>query len=232
MRIFTISDLHLGSCVDKPMDVFGEGWEGHFERICEDWQAKVSDEDYVLLCGDLSWALKLEDAIPDINALSELKGTKIIIKGNHDLWWTSMAKVERILPRGVLALQHTAVNIGGYIVCGTRGWAFADENSEEHDKAMYRKELLRTEMAINAAKKLQTNGEKIILMQHYPPFGVRVFDTPYTQLIEESGVDTVVYGHLHGKSVRATPKIVHNGVRYILSSCDLVNNTMVELDQE
>ena len=124
MRIFAIGDLHLPGGDQKPMDVFGPHWSGHFERICEDWRARVSEDDVVLLPGDFSWALHLEDALPDLEAVGRLPGSKVMIKGNHDLWWTSLTKLRSALPDGIVALQHSACDLGECVVCGTRGWSF------------------------------------------------------------------------------------------------------------
>ena len=122
MRIFAIGDLHLPGGDNKPMDVFGPHWEGHFERICADWRARVSDEDAVLLPGDFTWAMQLKDALPDLMAVAALPGKKLLCKGNHDYWWPSMTQLERALPEGMRALHHSAVELGDCVVCGTRGW--------------------------------------------------------------------------------------------------------------
>ena len=120
MKVFAISDLHLSSACNKPMDIFGSSWEGYWEKIKTDWAVKVSDDDLVLLCGDLSWGMTLEEAKPDLDQLACLKGTKVIIKGNHDYWWSSLSKVKSIVDDSILCLQHDCVRVGRVLVCGSR----------------------------------------------------------------------------------------------------------------
>ena len=121
MKLFAIGDLHLPGGDDKPMDVFGQHWEGHFERISQDWRERVTDEDVVLIPGDISWAMQLENAKPDLMAINDLPGRKIIMKGNHDYWWNTLSQVKSALPQGMEALQHNAIDAGCCVVCGTRG---------------------------------------------------------------------------------------------------------------
>ena len=122
MKIFSISDLHLDINNTKPMNIFGPVWENYLDKIVTDWNEKVSNEDIVILAGDYSWAMKLEEVAPDFEFLNKLKGTKIIIRGNHDYWWSSLSKVRALLPENVYALQNDAIKIGNYIFCGNRGW--------------------------------------------------------------------------------------------------------------
>ena len=128
MKVFAISDLHLSINNPKPMDIFGEVWEGYVEKIFEDWKNKVTDDDLVLLCGDFSWAMKLEDTKKDFDLLSTLPGKKIIIRGNHDYWWKSISGVREFLPENFYAIQNDAMKFGNVVVCGTRGWTVAERN--------------------------------------------------------------------------------------------------------
>ena len=229
MNIFAISDLHLGNNVDKPMDIFG--WVGHFDKIKADWLEKVGDEDIVLLCGDLSWAMKLEDAVPDIEELAKLPGRKIMIKGNHDLWWNSLSKVRSVLPPGIEVLQHTAIKVGDVIICGTRGWTLPEVSNEEHDIKVYNTEKERAKMALECAAKLRNENEKIIMMFHYPPYSFTVGETELTELVRSYGVETVIYGHLHGKDYKRVPIVrEQNGVRYYLTSCDMLDNKLLKIE--
>ena len=123
MSLFAIGDLHLSGGADKPMDVFGPHWQGHFDRIRADWQAKVKPEDVVLIPGDISWAMRLEDAVADLESIAQLPGRKVLIRGNHDYWWNSITRVRSVLPEGFTALQHDAADLGECVVCGTRGWS-------------------------------------------------------------------------------------------------------------
>lgn len=223
MKIFAISDLHLSINSDKPMDIFGPVWEGYLDTIENDWRRLVSDEDIVLLSGDFSWAMRLEDAVPDMEYIARLPGKKIIIKGNHDYWWNAIGKVRSVLPPSFIALQNDAIKIGKYIFCGTRGWAMNDEK-------MLNRETLRLKMSLDNAKALQTNGEDIICMMHYPPFEKGRLSSPYTRLFEEYGVKCVVYGHLHGKQYVSHPlEITINDITYYLTSCDLRHNHLTEI---
>ena len=230
MKIYAISDLHLSLCGDKPMDIFGEKWGGYLEKIEYDWNSKVSETDVVLISGDISWAMQLENALIDLEFLNKLKGTKIIIRGNHDYWWQSISRLREKLPSNVIALQNDAVKIGDYVFCGSRGWAV--EGSPEftaQDVKLYNRETERFRLALKNAENFRLNGEKLIALIHYPPFNIRRENSNFTALFEEFKVDKVVYGHLHGKDAKPYYRINKNGIEYILTSCDLVDNKLVEV---
>lgn len=231
MKLYAIGDLHLPGGQEKPMDVFGDHWENHFAHIASQWRECVQDDDVVLIPGDISWAMQLQDAAPDLQAIGELPGRKIIIKGNHDYWWSTLAKVKKILPPSMLALQHDAVDIGPCIVCGTRGWLFAsgEETLSAQDEAISRRELLRLELALVAAEKLSGGQKKIVVMLHYPPLYEAERDTPFTQVLERHMVHMVVYGHLHGAGIRAGFTGEHHGIRYELTSCDALHFSLREI---
>lgn len=230
MKVFAISDLHLAISADKPMDIFGEKWEDYLEKIYKDWQEKVADDDVVLICGDISWAMKLEDGLSDINTLKNLKGKKILIRGNHDYWWQGITRIREKLPEGFYALQNDAVKIGNVVFCGSRGWAVeGSPDFNEHDDHIYKREAERFKLALSSAKKLMDDGDKLVCLIHYPPFNVRKESSLFTELFENNKVDKVVYGHLHGKGVVPYYRLNINGVEYILSSCDMVDNKLVEV---
>ena len=128
MKVFAISDLHLSVNNPKPMDIFGPAWENYIEKIFVDWREKVGEEDLVLLAGDFSWAMKLEDSIADFQMLEDLPGKKIIIRGNHDYWWNSISAVRKILPKNFYAIQNDALKFGKFIICGTRLWNLPYDN--------------------------------------------------------------------------------------------------------
>ncbi len=233
MRVFAIGDLHLPGGDEKPMDVFGDHWEDHFARIAEDWRAKVTPEDVVLIPGDTSWAMQLRDAVPDLNAIGELPGRKILIKGNHDYWWTGIGQVRRALPEGMMALQHDTVDLGECVVCGTRGWAYPTQETplSAEDERIFNREMIRLELALQSAVKAA--GERpILVMLHYPPLYQQDRDTPFTRLLEKYPVCTVIYGHLHGAGIRAGFTGVWNGVRYMLASCDSLGFSLAEVPLE
>ena len=230
MKVYSISDLHLDINNSKPMDIFGPVWKDYLDKIINDWKNKVSEEDVVILAGDYSWAMKLEEVAPDFEFLNILPGKKIIIRGNHDYWWSSLKKVRECLPENVFALQNDAIKIGEYIFCGNRGWLIPEGkfNTEENRK-IYAREIIRLELSLKSAKKLQTNNEKIIFITHYPPFNNKVEPSEYTNMLEEYRVYKVVFGHLHGY---VNPKMIKNqinGIEYYLTSCDAVKNQLVEI---
>ena len=233
MRLFAIGDLHLPGGQEKPMDVFGEHWEGHFERISQNWQARVTDEDVVLIPGDTSWAMQLGDAFPDLQAIGALPGRKILIKGNHDYWWGGIGQVRRALPESRMALQQDVADLGDVVVTGTRGWAWPTEDTplSPEDEKVFNRELIRLELALQSAVQI-AGGRPILLMLHYPPLYQADRDTPFTRLIEKYPVHTVVYGHLHGAGIRAGFTGTWNGVRYLLASCDSLDFTLAEVKVE
>lgn len=232
MKIFAISDLHLAFCANKPMDIFGGTWENYLDEIVDDWQKKVSDDDVVVLAGDLSWAMKLSETKQDFEFLSKLKGKKIIIRGNHDYWWSSISAVRNALPSNVYALQNDAIKIENYIFCGTRCWTVPEKNFEtELDEKIYKREVLRLEMSLDCAKRLQTNNEKIICITHFPPINSSYKENEFTNLISKYNVNKVIYGHLHGNKVRCNLKHKIQNTEYYLTSCDLLKNKLVLIDR-
>ena len=130
MKVFAISDLHLSTVVDKPMDVFGASWDNYIDLIVADWKQKVTDDDVVLLAGDFSWAMRMADALPDFALLADLPGKKVIIRGNHDYWWNKISQVRNNLPTGFYALQNDCLRLGNLLLCGTRGWVCPDGNNQ------------------------------------------------------------------------------------------------------
>ena len=230
MKIYAISDLHISTNSNKPMDVFGGNWVGYLEKIRADWQLKVCDDDIVLIGGDISWAMNIEDAKNDIDTLSNLKGKKVLIKGNHDYWWSGIGKVSDILPEGFFALQNDSIRFDGVVVCGSRCWSVPGApDFNEQDKKIYLRETERLKLSLASANKIKMPDDKLIALIHYPPFNVHREDTEFTKIFEENGVHSVIYGHLHGKSVRADKLVVKNGVKYYLTSCDQVNNLLTEI---
>ena len=230
MRLFAIGDLHLPGGQEKPMDVFGDHWEGHFDRIAKDWRERVTDDDVVLIPGDTSWAMQLSDAVPDLQLIGGLPGRKLIIKGNHDYWWGGIGQVRRALPEGMMAIQHDVADLGDVVVTGTRGWAFPTEETllSAEDERIFNRELIRLELALSAAQKA-AEGRPVLLMLHYPPLYQTERDTAFTRLIEKYPVHTVVYGHLHGAGIRAGFTGEWNGVRYMLTSCDALGFALTEI---
>ncbi len=230
MKVFAISDLHLSINSNKPMNIFGPVWENYLEEIEQSWNENVEENDVVLIPGDISWAMKLIDAIPDLEFIGKFKGKKIILRGNHDYWWSSISGVRRELPSNMFAIQNDAIKIGDYIFCGTRGWTVPEvEHKTPDDEKIYKREVIRLELSLLDAKRLQTNNEKIIVMMHYPPFNSKVEDSDFTKTIEKFNVEKVVYGHLHSYDKKQKLILTKNNVTYYLTSCDLVGNKLIKI---
>ncbi len=231
MKIFAISDLHLSVNNPKPMDIFGPAWDNYVDKIFADWREKVGEDDLVLMAGDFSWAMKLEQTAPDFAMLKDLPGKKIIIRGNHDYWWKSISAVREVLPANFFAIQNDALKFDDVIVCGTRLWNLPDSSktmTPENEK-IYKRELIRLELTLQEAKKLQTDAnEKIVCMLHYPPYTFREEDNEVTALLEKYGVSFVVYGHIHAYC-RQNLVLEKNGVKYFLTSCDIAGNKLTEI---
>ena len=230
MKLYAISDLHLPGGDDKPMNVFGEHWTDHFARISDDWRSRVGDGDAVLIAGDISWAMQLSAAVPDLLAIGELPGRKLMIKGNHEHWWSTLKQVRAVLPEGMEVIQHTAVDLGPAVVCGTRGWSIptAEEPLTPEDQKILDRELIRLELALRAATQI-AGDRPVVVMLHYPPLYDQLRDTPFTRLIAKYPVHTVVYGHLHGAGIRAGFTGEHGGIRYVLASCDSLGFALTEV---
>ena len=226
MAVFAISDLHLPAR-KKPMDIFGPQWENHFERISGDWLARVSPEDIVLLPGDLSWAMVLEEALEDLGKIGALPGRKLILRGNHDYWWSAIGRVRRALPEGMYALQNDAVLLDGILFAGSRGWTIPTAGTGEDDQRIYARERMRLEMSLKTARRLDADAP-IIAMMHYPP---RIDGAPgFSDILESYGVRDCVYGHLHGAAIQSGVRGVHGGVRYHQVSCDGLDFKLYPLD--
>ena len=231
MKVFAVSDLHISTTSDKPMDVFGGAWLNYLDKIYADWENKVSDDDIVLIGGDISWAMDLDDALKDIATFSNLKGKKILIRGNHDYWWKSIGKVRDALPENIIALQNDAVKIDNVVICGSRLWSVPGApDFNDNDLKLYNRETERLKLSLSSAAKLKGEGDILLALIHYPPFNVKREDTAFTDLFEEYGVNSVIYGHLHGKNVRADRLVIKNGIKYYLTSCDQVDNKLTEIE--
>lgn len=224
--IYAISDLHISLKGDKPMDIFGSSWSGYLDKVREDWLKKVSNDDIVLLCGDLSWATTLEGAIYDMSFFFELPGKKIIIKGNHEYWWTSYSKLKLALPDNVYPIQNNSVSVDNHIFCGTRGWDIPTEDSKQNDINIYNRELLRLEMSIKDAMIKKQDNQQIILMTHFPPYKDGYVSSQFTDIIEKYPIAKVVYGHIHSLKSPHKKYFKLNNVEYYLTSCDIVENTL------
>lgn len=237
MSIWVIADLHLSFGVpDKAMDVFGERWANHSEKIAKAWRKHVMEEDLVLIPGDISWAMHVEEARPDLEWIGQLPGTKAMIKGNHDYWWGSLSKIKTILPASCHVIQNNAFNWKDVTIAGARLWDVpglgfssvinfekhervknltAHDNSEDSEKIFLR-ELGRLE---NSLKSMDPKAKLKIAMTHYPPIGLDGHSTAVTDLLEKYGVNICVFGHLHNVK-QGTKFGEFRGVKYFLTACD------------
>jgi predicted phosphohydrolase len=231
MRIWAIGDLHLGSSVNKPMDIFGPAWLDHSATIQRNWRERVAPEDTVLVAGDISWGLRLAEALPDLELVGALPGTKILVKGNHDPWWSSRAKVEAVLPPGMFLLQNDARMIGeGTGVTGTRGWNLpgAPGFDPKHDGRILDREVGRLERGLEALERL--DPARRLVMLHFPPVWRDNLDTPFSRRLTDAGVEVCIYGHLHGDDLALAYEGTHGGVAYRLVSCDHIGFGPVEVN--
>ncbi|WP_119672314.1 metallophosphoesterase [Deinococcus sp. RM] len=220
MRVYAIADLHLAFCTPKPMTVFGPQWAGHPQAIFDEWRAAVRDEDLVLLPGDLSWAMRLPEAMQDLAPVAALPGTKVLLRGNHDYWWPTAAKLRAALPEGMLAVVNDAVRVGNVVVCGSRGWITPGFDAlGADDQRLLDREAERLSLSVQAARTLRQPGDHLILMLHYPPATPPYPANPITRVIDDARPDLIVYGHLHGVAPERAMRHV-NGVPAHLVAAD------------
>ena len=230
MKLFALSDLHLSlsaphlpggadqPCLYKPMEKFGQLWADYFTRLEDSWLRLVSEEDAVLIAGDISWALTLPEARSDLDYLEALPGTKYLVKGNHDYWWQSLLRVREAAGPSLHFLQHSAEAAGPWTVCGTRGWLLPSHaDFQEEDQRLLNRELLRLEMALDEAAAL---ARPTVVMLHYPPLDDPETGSPFTELMGRYPFITdCVYGHIHGDKAPAFEG-EYRGVRYQNCSID------------
>lgn len=230
MKVYAISDLHLSINNPKPMNIFGQVWDNYLESIEESWK-QVGDGDVVLLPGDLSWAMHLEDAKCDLEYISRFSGKKVLLRGNHDYWWKSISAVRAALPPGCYAVQNDAIKLDNIIICGSRLWITPEpgRNQTPDDKKIYDREYLRLKMSLDQAANMRGDGDSLIVMTHYPPFNSKFAGSVFTELIANYSPDAVVYGHLHGRDCRGEKIVDINGVKYYLASCDLIGNKLITI---
>lgn len=227
MDVYAISDWHLSIHNPKPMDIFGGAWENYAEVLTENLRKVLSDDSVLLIAGDISWAMHLENARPDLDFVGSFPGKKVILRGNHDYWWKSVSAVRGAAGRGTYVIQNDSVKIGDVVIAGSRGWTEATEGTPEDEK-IYNREVLRIKMSLEDAAKKRGTGDKLIVMTHYPPFGTRK-SSPVTEAIRSAGADAVVYGHIHGRNYKKDIVQVIDGIPYYLTSCDILENIPLKI---
>jgi len=245
LKIFAIGDLHLSHAVDKPMDIFGHAWKDHTRRIEASWGHTVGAADLVLVPGDLSWGMRMDEAETDLRWLDALPGKKLVIKGNHDYWWATISRLrERLRGSSIYPLQYDSVSVGPVAVGGTRLWnlpglgasyvdplgeppapgesGVSDEDARARDEKIFRREMGRLESSLKSMK--DGPGFRIV-MTHFPPTDETGRETPVTRLLQRYGTDLCVFGHLHslGLAPGRTWDFQRSGIRYVLVSCDAVD---------
>lgn len=231
MKIFAISDLHMSIANPKPMNVFGGKWDNYLEKIAKDWCEKVTENDVVLIPGDISWAMNASDALKDFEYFKPLPGKKIFIRGNHDYWWKGITNLRERMPENCYLLQNDAIKFENVVFCGSRAWLCpGSPDFKANDEKLFLRETERLRLAFHKAESLVSENDKLVVLTHYPPFNVRREDNAITELIEKNNAVAVVYGHLHGKDSRADKLLIRKGIKYYLASCDLVNNQLVKID--
>src|SRR5262245_19202089 len=227
-RLFAIADLHLSASGAKPMDVFGPEWADHAERMARAWDEVVDDGDVVLLPGDLSWARNLGEAAGDLAWIGRRRGTKYLLRGNHDSWWKSAAQVRKALPGGCFALQNDAFDLGGAVLVGTRGWTAPDDPlATPDDGPVFSRELERLRLSIADADRRLDRALPRIAMLHYPPWLAGRAPTDLVTVLRKGGVGVCVYGHLHGADHARAVTGERDGIVYQLVASDAIAFTPV-----
>lgn len=238
MSIYVMGDLHLPFGVNKPMDVFGDGWQGYTEKIKEDWNKKVKNEDTVILAGDFSWATYLEDTYKDFEYLCALPGKKIMLKGNHDYWWTTIKSMKKYLEENnfnnIDFIYNNSFLIEDKIIVGTRGWALLDT---ENSRKMVKREAARLELSLKSAIEKYGEQKEIICIMHYPPVLATYMKNEYTynseflDVMKKYNVKRCYYGHLHGASHKDAIEGNVEGINLKLISGDYLNFKLEKIDK-
>ena len=228
MALFVISDPHLSFGVDKPMNIF-EGWGNYEKRLAENWTGSVGPSDSVVIPGDISWGLDINETLPDLRFIDELPGTKYILKGNHDLWWPTMKKLTAFLEENgissIIPVFRNAYETEGVAVCGTRSWFY---DSSEPKEKVFSREMMRLEASLEEAQKLGTR--EIIAFLHYPPVFHGMVVQEAVDLLKKYGVRRCYYGHVHGKNINYAFNGVYEDIRFRLVSADALSFRPLMID--
>ncbi len=234
MSIYAIADLHLSFQENKPMSIFGENWKNHEEKIKKDWKEKVKENDLVLLPGDFSWAMNLSNTYEDFKYLSNLPGKKLLLKGNHDYWWTTLAKMEKYLNennfQNIEFLYNNSFEYENKIIIGSRGWTISDE---EEDQKIIKRELIRLELSIKDGMQKYEEGKEIIACMHYPPITTHQLQknqtTEFIKILQKYNIKKCIYGHLHGTSITEAVQGNVQGIDLKLVSADALDFKLYKL---
>ena len=247
MTLWALADLHLAFGVPaKTMDAFGEPWIGYTDKIKKNWLERISPQDLVLIAGDISWGMKLEEAKPDLEWIHQLPGTKVLLRGNHDYWWSSLKQIEKILPPSLHLIQNNAFCWEDIVIGGARLWDTPEyrfqpyieytpnpkaKKMEEEDRSheaekIFERELGRLELSL---REMAKKGSHFIVMTHYPPIGAELTSSRASRLLEDYGVKVCVFGHLHNVKKNIPMFGEKGGVKYYLTSADYLDFTPMQI---
>lgn len=233
MALFTIGDLHLPLGINKPMDIFGEKWENYVERTEDNWQTNIKAGDVVVLPGDFSWATYLEQSYKDFEFLNKLNGKKILLKGNHDYWWTTLNKLNKFIAangfKDIYFLHNNSYRYGNTAICGTRGWLHPNwDNVTEEDIKIFNRETARLKLSLDSAGEC---GE-IYVFTHYPPMPLSHEENDFIKTMKNYPVTKCIYGHLHSYAHKNAVNEVIDGIEYMLVSGDYIGFNPVKLKED
>ena len=227
MALYAIGDTHLSLHKDKPMDIFGSKWENHAEKLKTGFSG-LSENDLGVICGDISWGMGMEETKEDFLFINSLPGKKLILKGNHDYWWSTAAKARRFFAENGIdsidVIHNNYYEYGEYAICGTRGWFYEEEKGSEHDGKIMRREIMRLEASLKAA-----GDRKKLVFLHYPPIFLKYRCEEILELLKSYEVRLCCYGHIHGKGCALAFNGWQGGTEFRLVSADFVDFTPVRL---
>lgn len=231
MRVFAIGDLHLEGGTGKRMDRFGSNWVDHDRKIFESWERTGLEDDLLLLVGDITWAMRFEQARPDLERIGRMKGLKLMLKGNHDYWWQTVSKMQKALHPSIKLIHGSAFIKERVAIAGTRGWTCPnDEHFKDEDEPIYRREVARLKVALQSLEHRRDEYDSLIVAMHYPPMSEKHEASGFTELIDEFRADACVFGHVHGEAIKKTFAGMRNETHYYLASADAVDFSPARID--
>ncbi|MBZ4665974.1 metallophosphoesterase [Mahella sp.] len=233
MALYAMADIHLALSVNKPMDIFGKQWENYMDRIADNWMATITDNDCIIIAGDISWAIHIEELDKDFEFLNQLPGQKVFVKGNHDYWWNSMSKLKEYVEahgfRNMIFLHNNAYRYKDIVICGSRGWMLpGDPGFTAEDEKVYRRELMRLRLSLEQGVKLK--GGEILVAMHYPPATIINPRSEFMDIMNEYGVRRCVYGHLHDSGKRIAINGRHEGIDMYLTASEYLQFIPLKLE--
>ena len=221
MAIYVIGDLHLSFSTNKPMDIFGRNWQNYEEKVKKDWLLKVKPEDTVILPGDFSWAMYLDETEKDFEFINNLPGKKILLKGNHDYWWTTLTSMRKYIKEenfeNIDFLYNNSYEIENKIIAGTKGWNISEE---QEDIRLTKREVARLELSIKSGIEQYGTEKEIIAFMHYPPITKNNLNTEYIKILKKYNIKRCFYGHLHASAIQDAIEGNIDGIEFKLVSAD------------